>query len=322
MVGSRVKSLLLAFIVLVVSIGVDVAATGAPNAPLAAAATTSSGPSCTFNGSKLPLIEGEQNGNTVTIECTDMGTLHPYLVLEVSLLLAIDPAAAPLLEGQLTSLSGLMSLLAALPEVNPAAELPVTSDLSGNMTVDYTLPTSLALDPNATCPPTTAQVDAGLIGCGLAMIDLTTFQPVGAGSALVQYAGDPFLPPEPTLALSASRAVPGTKISVSDAPGAKTTWYLSTLAALTALLGGGSAAPPTISVNIRRLTAATGTRVPNTVSVTPAVYNPPTLTPPKISGSLYVITKGHGNRDVTVTYSASLDGIPLSITASARLYVT
>ncbi|MGA8725157.1 MAG: hypothetical protein WB565_08935 [Acidimicrobiales bacterium] len=37
---------------------------------------------------------------------------------------------------------------------------------------------------------------------------------------------------------------------------------------------------------------------------------------------LYAITKGHGNRDVTVTDSASLDGIPLSITASARLYVT
>jgi hypothetical protein len=35
-----------------------------------------------------------------------------------------------------------------------------------------------------------------------------------------------------------------------------------------------------------------------------------------------VVTKGHGNREVIVMYGASLDGIPLTITASARLYVT
>ncbi len=38
------------------------------------------------------------------IQCSGMGTAHPYLVLEVSLLLAVDPAAAPLLQGQITSL--------------------------------------------------------------------------------------------------------------------------------------------------------------------------------------------------------------------------
>jgi len=206
--------------------------------------------------------------------------------------------------------------------VNPLAlEYPV-SDLSGNMTVDYTLPSSLALDPNATCPPSTAQIDADLIGCGLAMIDLTTFKPVGADSGLVQYAGDPFLPPGPTLAVSAYRVAPNAKVSVSDAPGAKTYWYLATLAALTALLGGGSPAPPTLSVVVRRVQSASGPVVPNTVTVAPAVYNRPTLVPPKISGSLNVVTRGHGKRDVTVTYTASLNGIPLSITASARLYVT
>jgi hypothetical protein len=325
MVGSRVKSWGLALVVPVVlamSIGVDVGATGLVKAPVAGAATTTSAPSCTFNGSKLPLVQGEKNGNTVTIQCTNMGSLHPYLVMEVSLLLAIDPAAAPLLDGQITSLAGLTSLLSALPEVNPLAEEFPISDLSGNMTVDYTLPTSVALDPNATCPPTTAQIDAGLIGCGLAMIDLTTFKPVGAGSGLVQYAGDPFLPPGPTLAVSATRAAPGARISVSDVPGAKTYWYLATLSALLALLGGSSGAAPKLSVDVHRVTSTTGIAVPNTVSVAPAVYNPPTLVPPKIRGSFVVETRGHGKRVVTVSYTASLDGVPLSITASRTIYVT
>jgi hypothetical protein len=321
MVGSRVKSLVLAFLVLVISIGVDVG-TAASEPVVAGAATTSSSPSCTFNGSKLPLIQGEQNGDTVAIQCTGMGSLHPYLVLEVSLLLAIDPAAAPLLEGQITSLSGLMALLNALPEVNPLAEVLPVSDLSGNMTVDYTLPTSLALDPNATCPPSTAQIDAGLIGCGLAMINLTTFKPVGAGSALVQYAGHPLFPPPPTLALSASQAAPGTEVSVSDVPGATTYWYLATLSALTGLLGGGGASPSKLSVTIRSVRSVNGNPVPNTVSVAPAVYNRPNLVPPKISGGLTVKTRGHGNRVVTVTFTALLEGLPLSISASAPLYVT
>ncbi len=321
MVGTRVKTSVLAVLVLSLSVGVDVAGTASARAPIAGAATTSTAPACTFDGATLPIVQDQKAGNTVVIQCTNMGTLHPYLVLEVSLLLAIDPAAAPLLQGQITSLAGLMSLLNALPEVNPLAEALPVSDLSGNLTFDYTLPTSLALDPNATCPPSAAQINAGLIGCGLAMIDLTTFKPVGAGSALVQYAGDPLLPPAPTLALSASTAAPGQKVIVSEAPGAKTHWWLATLTSLLGLLGGGSAPAAKLTVSVHR-GYGTGTSVPNNVTVTPAVYNPPTLTPPKISGSLTVETRGHGNRIVTVTYTAQLDGIPLSISASAPLHVT
>ncbi len=322
MVGSHVKTLVLAVLVLLISVGGDIAGSASGGTPLAAAATTASTPSCTFDGSKVPFVEGQKPGNSVVIQCTNMGTLHPYLVMEVSLLLAIDPAAAPLLQGEIVSLAGLMSLLDSLPEVNPLALAFPVSDLSGNMTVDYTLPTTSALDPNATCPPSTQQIDEGLIGCGLAMIDLSTFKPVGAGSGLVQYAGDPFLPPGPTLALSASQVAPGQKVSVSDAPGAKSYWYLATLASLTALLGGGSAVPPTLSVTVHRGLFSIGTAVSNTVTVSPAVYNRPTLVPPKVSGTLTVLTKGHGRRSVTVTYSASLNGIPLDNAATAAVKVT
>ena len=218
MVGSRVKTLGVVLLVLLISIGVAIAATGSVGGPVVGAATTSSTPACTFDGSKIPLLTNQKAGETVVIQCTNMGSLHPYLVMEVSLLLAIDPAAAPLLQGQITSLAGLMSLLNSLPEVNAAALQSPVSDLSGNMTVDYTLPSSLALDPNATCPPSLAQINTGLIGCGLAMIDLSTFKPVGAGSGLISYAGDPLFPTAaPTLAISPNRAAVGARISVSDA---------------------------------------------------------------------------------------------------------
>ncbi len=163
----------------------------------------------------------------------------------------------------------------------------MTSDLSGNLTLDYTLPTSLALDPNATCPPSTAQVDAALIGCGLAMIDLTTFQPVGAASALVQYAGDPFLPPEPTLKLSASSAAPGRQDQRLRRAGSQDHWYLSTLAGTDRACSGAVGAAPKLTVNIRRLNRSDRNPVPNNGHGDARRLQPPTLTPPKISGSLY-----------------------------------
>ena len=126
----------------------------------------------------------------------------------------------------------------------------MTSDLSGDLDVNYTLPTSQASDPNAVCPPTKAEINDGLIGCALATIDLTSYSPVGAASAVLEYAGDSLFPPSPTLALGTRKAPVGGTVSVSDKPKAKTHWWVATLDALEALLGGGTSAPPTILVTL------------------------------------------------------------------------
>jgi hypothetical protein len=286
--------------------------TGAP----AAAAT----PACTFNGSPLPLLSGASAGEKIKISCTGLAPLHPYLIMETSLLLGIDPKAAPLLTGNIVSLAGLMSLFAALPEINASALTFPISDLSGNLQETYVLPKSQAPDPNASCPPTTAQINEGLIGCALATIDLTSFKPLGAGSAVVQYAGDPAFPPGPTLALSSGSASVGQSVNVGDAPGATTFWWLSTLTALESLLGGGSAPTPTITVGIAGKKGPV--TAPNTVTVTPASYQEPVLTPPKLSGSFTVPKGAHGKKTVIVTYTASLLGFALSNSASAPLKVT
>jgi len=258
-------------------------------------------------------------GSKIAVSCKGLPPLHPYLFVGTSLVLAIDPAAAPLLSGQVTSLSGLMALLTALKEIDlPSATTPI-SDLSGNLSVNWTVPSFQALDPNASCPPTQQEFNSGLLGCALAMIDLTSFKPVGAGSTLFEFAGFPVFPPKPTLALSASKAVPDQTVSVSDASGATTYWWLSTLSTLQSALGTGAGSPPTVTVTL----VEKGKSVPasSNAHVAPATYNEGVFAPPVLSGGFTVPTTVTGLVTVNVHLTAPLDGIPLANTASAPLLV-
>jgi hypothetical protein len=258
-------------------------------------------------------------GSKIAISCIGLPALHPYLFVGTSLLLGIDPAAAPLLSGQVVSLPGLLALLSALPEIDLASEALPISDLSGNLNLTWTVPKFQPLDPNASCPPTQQEFNSGLIGCAVAMIDLTSFRPVAAGSGVFEYSGFPFLPPNPTLALSTSTAVPNQTVSVSDAPGATTYWWLPTLAALEAALGGPSS-PPAVMVT---LVNPHGNVVPvqSNIRVAPATYNGHTFSPPTISGGFSIPATLAGPETVNVQVGGTLDGIPLSNSASAPLFI-
>lgn len=285
-----------------------------------APAAASTGPQCTFNGSSVPLITGVSAGSKIAIKCTGLPALHPYMLVGTSLVLAIDPAAAPLFSGQITSLSGLMALLTALQEIDlPSATTP-TSDASGDLNTTWTVPTFQALDPNASCPPTQEEFNSGLLGCALAMIDLTSFTPVGAGSALFEYSGFPVFPPNPTLALSASTADPGQTVSVSDAAGATTYWWLATLNVLQSSLGSSGGSPPTVNVTVVDAKNHS-VSAPSNAQVTPAKYSGGVFTPPSLSGGFTVPSTVTGPVTVKVSLTALLDGLPLSNTASAPLFV-
>jgi len=270
------------------------------------ARATASTPSCTFNGSPLPVAFNVSPGSQVQVSCTGLPILHPYLFVETSLLIGIDPAAAPLFSGQILSLSGLNALLNALPELNLLTSSIQFSGLDGSLNYTYTVPSSQPLDPNATCPPDTTQFNSGLIGCAVAMIDLTSFKPA-AGSFVTAYAGGSLLPPNPTLALSKAAGKPGKTITVSDAPGATTYWWLATLTSLSAILGGGSAATPTVTVTLthgKHTVTAT-----SNIQTTPASYQNGVFTPPALSGS-FVVPSGLpvGTATLTVSASASILG--------------
>jgi hypothetical protein len=277
------------------------------------AEAASSAPSCTFNQGSLPIITGVTSGKVIDINCTGLSPLHPYLLAEASLLTGIDPAAKAALSGGVTSISGLLGALDALKEINMSSLAFPFSDSNGNLNYDWTVPSSQPLDPNASCPPSTEEFNSGLIGCALAMIDLTSFTPVGAGSAVMQWKGEPFLPPAPTLVLSKSKGKPGQTVNVGDAPGHTTYWWVSTLAALDSLLGGSSS-PPTVSV-----TSGNQTLVSN-VTAAPASYVNGVYTPPVLSGS-FTVPQSLKKPKISVSQEVTLFNFPLATSVSAPFKV-
>jgi len=283
------------------------------------AAAAAAGPSCVFKGpasSVGQLVIGVSAGSTVNMNCKKFPANHPYLLVEASLLVAIDPAAAPLLQGEATTLPGLLSIISALPELNALSVAFPTSNSSGDINFNYTVPTTQPPDPNATCPPTTEEDNSGLVGCAVAMIDLETFKPVTVGTFVIEYKGQPVLPANPTLALSTTTAKDGQYVQMSDAPGAKTFWWLATLVSLYANLGGssGGGGPIPVVVKIKGHKAITNG------SVAPATYNGTTFTPPVLSGSF--IAQGTGHMYVKVSLKADLLGLPVTIGAQEKMKIT
>jgi hypothetical protein len=313
---SRPLTMLIAASVGLMSV-VAVIAQGAMSAAPAAAAK---GPNCTFSAPSHTVLQVVLNttpGEVVNTSCTGLPASTEFLQVELSLTAAIDPTASTLLTGgSVTSLSGLLSLIAITPELNALSENLSSSNSSGGLNVNYTVPSTMPTDPNSPCPPTTEEFNSGLIGCAVAMIDLSNFKPVTAGTFLLHYSGS-FLPPGPTMSLTPQVVTTGGTVKASDAPGATTYWWVSTLAALGALLGGGGSAPSSFPVSIR----VGGHKVKgSTVSVTPASYNNITFTPPAISGSF--IAKGPGKKKkVTADLTASVLGLGLANQVITYLHI-
>ncbi len=291
-------------------------AQAAESAPPAAAA---SGPSCTFSAPSHTLLQVVLNasaGEVVNTTCTGLPASTEFLQVELSLTAAIDPSASTLLSGgSVTSEAGLLSLIAITPELNALSENFSSSNSSGDLNVNYTVPSTQPTAPSASCPPSTEEFNSGLIGCAVAMIDLSNFKPVTAGTFVLHYPGA-FLPPGPTLYVSPQTVTMGQTVKATDAPGAATYWWVATLASLEALLSGGTAPssyPLTVHVGGRK---AKGTGV----SVTPASYNNGTFTPPVLSGSF--IARGHGKKKKVVgTLVANVLGLGLSNEATAFLRI-
>ncbi len=277
------------------------------------------GPACTFSGSlgSEPLVMNVTAGQVVNVACTGLSDTTPYMLVEASLLLAVDPAAKPLLTGQATSVPGLLGLISGLPEINATSEAFPVSGLTGNLNDAYTVPTTQPTDPNATCPPTTQQFNSGLIGCVVVMINLTTLAPVTAGTFILHYKTDTsLLPPNPTLALSTGSPTVGQKVTVSDAPGATTYWWMATLVSLYGELDGQSVGASPVTVKIGKKTPA------STVTVTPATYSDSVFTPPKLSGSFVVPRMVRGKKTLVAQLTGTLLGIPVSNSVTQKIKVS
>jgi hypothetical protein len=320
-----VLSTLAAFAVVVVMVTTPATASAGSSGTSGTSAGTAA--SCSFDNGSLPLVTGVTAGSQVSVSCTGEKPHQLVLVAQTSLLIGLIPGISALLGGSsggksrlLSLLKGLPSELAALAEIAPGSLRFVTTSSTGTLDYTYVVPRFWALDPNASCPPAAQQFAEGVIGCALVMIDVNSLALLPGGYALLSSQSSLLsalpLTQNPTVAVAPTAAAPGSTVSLSDAAGATTYWWLATLAYLEGILSGGTVSP-TVNVTVDGQTATSN------ATASPATYRIPKLTPPRLSGT-FVVPSGvpAGPQTVTVSLQTSLLGVSLSQSASTTLNVS
>jgi len=240
---------------------------GAP--PASAIPIPPSTSSCTYNGSPVAFGASNTTGTPVTVVCTGL------------------PANTLLIVAQTSPLAGVISpSSAATSEADLTTGTAVTTDASGNLTATITVtatggsPGFSALDKKAVCPPTQAQVNAGLTNCVVTVADLATTTGLNFGNVI--YGTQP-KPNRPTLALTpTSIGKSGGTLTASDKAGACPTpvkgksrcWWG---AALTGAPNPGAGVPGLI-------TPIHGVPATNTLAVSSPVYCFKNATAPACAG--------------------------------------
>jgi hypothetical protein len=255
--------------------------------PAQAEAYPPSTSSCQYSNSvtqpNANYVKGITPGSTITISCAagSFPDSSELIIIEASGLAAIvSPASAELDEVDLGSLQ------------------VVTTGSDGSLTDTYTVPaTYSASDPNAVCPATQAQINAGL-ACDLVLVN-SSLSPVN--EAQLTYRGQG-RPNRPTLHAKVTSVTRGVKtLTVSDDRGACPTPVTATSHCWWGAPVTG-APNPTAFAGIPGFEALVGNRLAaNTISVSPAVYCQSgataaacsglpagTLVPPALSGTITV----------------------------------
>jgi hypothetical protein len=213
--------------------------------------------SCTYNGSPTAVVASNTKGTPVKVSCTGL------------------PPKTSLLVAQISPLGGVISpssSAAAEADLNTAKSITTsaTGTLSATITMTATggTPSFTASDKNAVCPPTQAQVNAGLTNCVVTVANLATATGLNFGNVIYATAPTPHLP---TLALTPRHiGLKGGLVTASDKAGACPTpvtaasrcWWG---AALTGAPNKASVVPGfTVTIN--------GTPAANTLAASPAVY--------------------------------------------------
>ena len=119
--------------------------------------------SCTYNGSPTAVVASNTAGTSVTVSCTG---------LPKKTLLIVAADQSPGRGDKPVNILGTEADLATGTSVTTSA----TGTLTATITVTATggTPSFSATDKNAVCPPTQAQVNAGLTNCVVTVADLAT----------------------------------------------------------------------------------------------------------------------------------------------------
>ncbi|MHB2028781.1 MAG: hypothetical protein ACYCPT_08190 [Acidimicrobiales bacterium] len=161
-----------------------------------------------------------------------------------------------------------------------------------------------AADPKATCPPTQAEVNAGVFGCAIAAITSSDTPVIGA-EFLVQYASQTTMPNAPTISALQSTGAAGSKINVSDQAGATGYWWGDAVQAVQANAlgvaaqvapttcgpGGGYGSVPSALLNVLWYASGSTTPIEGSaagVTISNDCYTGNQLNPPVLSGTIPV----------------------------------
>jgi hypothetical protein len=225
------------------------------------------------------VLTGVNPGDVISVTCTGLPTNVDG---------SGSPVATPSTMSEASPLASTVSPSNLAPdETDTSAATTGTIDTAGTLTQVFTVPAGtggtsgfVATDPNATCPPTQAQVDDGLVACTLNVSNSST----GAilDQVVLVYAGQP-TPAPPTLVVAPSAGAVGDTMTVTDAPSATGYWWggggkPATIPASAILLG--TATPTSSSVSVSAPSYAVPLDASNNPEWTLAI-----LFPPKLSGS-------------------------------------
>ena len=250
------------------------------------------------------LIAGVTAGTTsVKFDCTVTGNAatDPAIVAEASALAAagtsnVIPAA---LADTNTSALGFFA--------KSATDTGCPAAAAGSCAIaTFLVPATFAAtaDANAVCPPSAAQINAGIFGCALAVATASQ-APVTGAEYLMQYASQAATPPNPpTIQALQLTGSAGSLINVSDAPGNTGYWWGSGLQLVQAVATGTAPVtapascsntgygnvPPTF---LRTLWFPVGSTTPIQgsaagVTISNDCYNGKTLSPPVLGGTITV----------------------------------
>jgi len=251
-------------------------------------------------GTQVPgqtIIVGVVAGTTVvTFNCNT--SAGPGVAAEASLLAATGAASViPSTEADTSALATFAP--SATSTACPAGTAGSCS--IATFTVPATFTTS---DANGVCPPTQAQINAGIFGCAIAVASAQLAPVVGA-EYLIQYASQTTPPSPPTIQPLQTTGSEGSLINVSDATGHTAYWWGSAVQAVQASAAGiapafapnsctgvgyGNVPAPYLADVwfVTGTSTAVGGGAASGVTISNDCYDGKTLSPPVLSGTITV----------------------------------
>jgi len=243
-----------------------------------------------------PLITGVVAGTTqIKFDCN--ASSGAAVAAEASLLAAISSSnVIPTAEADTASLGTFTA--SATDTGCPAGTAGSCTEATFAVPATFTA----AGDTKSVCPPTQAQINAGLFGCAVAVANSSEAE-IAGGEYLLQYASQT-APAAPTISALQTTGSAGSLINVSDSSSATGYWWGDAVQAIQALDAGAAAAVapstcttgygdvPTADLEQAWYTAGSSTPTyagaATGVTISNDCYTGSTLQPPVLGGTLTV----------------------------------